>query len=31
MFHGKMTDFVSFPLFEFTVIIKLKDFDSESH
>ena len=31
MFHGKMTDFVSFPLFEFTVTIKLKDFDSESH
>ena len=31
MFHGKMTDFVSFLLFKFTVIIKLKDFDSESH
>ena len=31
MFHGKMTDFVSFLLFEFTVIIKPKDFDSESH
>ena len=26
MSHGKMSDFVSFPLFGFTVVIKLRDF-----
>ena len=28
---GKMSDFVSFPLFGFTVVIKLRDFDFESY
>ena len=27
----KMPDFLSFPLFGLTVIIKLRNFDSESH
>ena len=27
---GKMSDFVSFPLFGFTLVIKLRNFDSES-
>ena len=31
MCHGKMSDFVLFPFFGFTVIIKLKIFDFESH
>ena len=31
MSHGKMTDFVSSPLFEFTLVIKLRNFDFESH
>ena len=31
MSHGKMSDFVSFPLFEFTFNIKLKMFDFKSH
>ena len=31
MFHGKMSDFVSFPLFGFTLVIKLRNFDFESH
>ena len=29
--YGKMTDFVSFPLFEFTLVIKLRNLDFESH
>ena len=31
MFHGKMSDFVSFPLLGFTLVIKLICFDFESH
>ena len=31
MSHGKMSDFVSFPLFGFTLVIKLKIFDFEGH
>ena len=31
MSHGKMSDFVSIPLFGFTLVIKLRNFDSESH
>ena len=31
MSHGKLSDFVSFPLFGFTLVIKLKSFDFESH
>ena len=31
MSHGKMSDFVSFPLFGFTLVIKLRNFDFESH
>ena len=31
MFHGKISDFVSFLLFRFTLIIKLRNFDFESH
>ena len=31
MFHGKMSDFVSFPLFGFTLVIKLRNSDFESH
>ena len=31
MSHGKMFDFVSFLLFEFSLDIKLKDIDFESH
>ena len=27
MFHGKMSDFVLFPLLGFTLVIKLKNFD----
>ena len=29
--HGKMSDFVSFPLFGFTLVIKLRNFDFEGH
>ena len=31
MFRGKMSDFVSFPLFGFTLVIKLRNLDFESH
>ena len=31
MSHEKMSDFVSFPLFGFTLFIKLRNFDFESH
>ena len=31
MSHGKMLDFVSFPLFGFTLVIKLRNFDFEGH
>ena len=31
MSRGKMSDFVLFPLFGFTLVIKLKNFDFESH
>ena len=31
MSHGKMFDFVLFPLFWFTLIIKPKNFDFENH
>ena len=31
MSRGKLSDFVSFPLFEFTLVIKLKNFDLVSH
>ena len=31
MSHGKMSDFVSIPLFGFTLAIKLRNFDFESH
>ena len=29
--HGKMSDFASFPLLAFTLVIKLRNFDFESH
>ena len=29
--HEKMSDFVLFPLFRFTLVIKLRNFDFESH
>ena len=29
--HGKKSDFVSFPLFRFTLVIKLRNFDFKSH
>ena len=29
--HEKMSDFVSFPLFGFVLVIKLRNFDFESH
>ena len=29
--HGKMSDFVSFPFFGFTLVIKLRNFDFECH
>ena len=29
--NGKMSDFVSFPLFGFTLVIKLRNFDFEDH
>ena len=31
MSHGIMSDFVSFPLFGFTFVIKLRNFDFESY
>ena len=31
MYHGKMSDFVAFPLFGFILVIKLRNFDFESH
>ena len=31
MSHGKMSDFVSFPLFGFTLVIKLRNFDFKGH
>ena len=31
MFHGKDSDFVPFPLFWFTLVIKLRNFDFEVH
>ena len=31
MSHGKMSDFVSFPLFGFNLVIKLRNFDFQSH
>ena len=31
IFHRKMSDFVSFPLFEFTLIMKWRNFDFEIH
>ena len=31
MSHSKLSDFVSFPLFGFTLVIKLRNFDFESH
>ena len=31
MSNEKMFDFVSFPLFEFTTVLKLRSFDFESH
>ena len=29
--YGKMSDFVSFPLFGFTLVIKLRNFDFKDH
>ena len=29
--HGKISDFLSFPLFVLTLVMKLRNFDSESH
>ena len=31
MSHGKISDFVSFPLFGFTLLIKQKNLDFEGH
>ena len=31
MFHGKMSDFGSIPLFGYTLVIKLRNVDFESH
>ena len=31
MFYGKMPDFVLFPCFSFTLVIKLRNFDFKSH
>ena len=31
MSHGKMPDFVSFPLLGFTSVIKLRNFDFKGH
>ena len=29
--HGKISNFVSLPLFGFTLVVKLRNFDLESH
>ena len=31
MYHGKISDFVSFPLFGFPLVLQLRNFDLESH
>ena len=31
MSYGKMSDFVSFPLLGFTLVIKLRNFDFKGH
>ena len=31
MSHGKMSDFVSIPLFGFTLVIKLRNFDFDGY
>ena len=31
MSHGKISDFISLPFFGFTLVIKLRNFDFESH
>ena len=31
MCNGKMSDFVSFPQFRFTLVIKLRNFDFKGH
>ena len=31
MSHGKMSDFFSFPLFGFTLVMKLRNFDFERY
>ena len=31
MFPGRMSDFVSFPLSGFTLVVKLRNFEFESH
>ena len=31
MSQGKMSDFAPFPLFGFTLVIKVRNFDSEGH
>ena len=31
MSHGKKSDFVSIPLFGFTLVVKLKNFEFESY
>ena len=31
MSHGEMSNFVSFSLFEFTLVTKIRNFDSKSH
>ena len=31
MFHGKMSDFVLFPLLRFNLVIELRTFDFELH
>ena len=29
--HGKMSDFVSFPLFRFTLVVKMRKVDYKGH
>ena len=29
--HGKMSDFISFPLFRFILVMNLRNFDFEGH
>ena len=31
MFHRKMSDFISFPVFDFTLVIKLRNFGFKGH